>query len=229
MTQSRPVNDSALYRFVVLSAIRLLKHVRPHCGSVLFVSRGICIKYGHLINLSEASTMCIVSQHTSIPVPKIICAVTHRDKTYIVMERISGKMMGTTWLKQSMESRAKIRVDGTTGAALLNSTQTVRHREAIYNDTWKARARPDVCGRAYFLSQQRHRIDSSRQVTPPSPWPGSSKNQAQAPLSCLKYEQQWRGQEKGTLGLSTPIVVMRILSKGHTPPRRLARQATDHL
>ena len=77
MSQSRPVNDSALYRLVVLTAVRLLKHVRPHCGSVLFVSRGICIKYGHLINLSEASTMCFVSQHTSIPVPKIICAHSH--------------------------------------------------------------------------------------------------------------------------------------------------------
>ena len=108
MMQSRPVNDSALYRLIVLTAIQLLKHIRPHRGSVLLVSKGICIKYGRLINLSEASTMCFISQHTSIPVPKVICAFMRRDKTYIVMERIPGEMIGTTWMKRSTESRAKI-------------------------------------------------------------------------------------------------------------------------
>ena len=108
MMQSRPVNDSTLYRLIILTAIQLLKHIRPHRGSVLFVSKGICIKYGRLINLSEASTMCFISQYTSIPVLKVICAFMRRDKTYIVMERIPGEMIGTTWMKRSTESRAKI-------------------------------------------------------------------------------------------------------------------------
>lgn len=52
--------------------------------------------------------MRFVSQNTLIPVPKVICAFTHRGCTYIIMKRIHGEMAGSGWLKRSMESRTRI-------------------------------------------------------------------------------------------------------------------------
>jgi aminoglycoside phosphotransferase len=52
--------------------------------------------------------MRFIAQHTSIPVPKVYCAFTHRDRTYIVMERIDGEMVANGWTNRSAESQAKI-------------------------------------------------------------------------------------------------------------------------
>lgn len=52
--------------------------------------------------------MRFVAQHTSIPVPKVICAFKHGGKTYIVMERIDGIMAGRGWMNRSNESKTKV-------------------------------------------------------------------------------------------------------------------------
>jgi len=52
--------------------------------------------------------MQFVSQHTSIPVPRVICSFTHKGRTYIVMERIRGDMIGRGWVFRTAESKAKI-------------------------------------------------------------------------------------------------------------------------
>jgi aminoglycoside phosphotransferase len=69
---------------------------------------GICVKYGRRVHLSEASTMRFISQHTSIPVPKVLCAFTRSDCTYIVMERIKGDIIGSGWVRRSEDSKAKL-------------------------------------------------------------------------------------------------------------------------
>jgi fructosamine-3-kinase len=69
---------------------------------------GICVKYGRRMHLSEASTMHFISQHTSIPVPKVLCAFTHSDCTYIVMERIKGDIIGSGWISQREYSKGKL-------------------------------------------------------------------------------------------------------------------------
>lgn len=68
----------------------------------------ICVKYGRRVHLSEASTLLFISEHTSIPVPKVYCAFTHSGRTYIVMERIKCDMIGSGWLKRSQQSKAKL-------------------------------------------------------------------------------------------------------------------------
>lgn len=68
----------------------------------------LCVKYGSLVNLSEASTMIFISQHTSLPVPKVYCAFTHSGCTYIVMERIDGEMIGYRWVKRSEDSKTTL-------------------------------------------------------------------------------------------------------------------------
>jgi fructosamine-3-kinase len=52
--------------------------------------------------------MRFISQATSIPVPKVLCAFTHGGSTYIVMERIKGDMIGTRWVYRSEESKTKL-------------------------------------------------------------------------------------------------------------------------
>ncbi|RDH32627.1 protein kinase-like protein [Aspergillus welwitschiae] len=103
-----PINDCALYRILTLLAIAALRKFRPFKGSVLMLTDRICVKYGQHVDLSEAGTMCFVSQNTSIPVPKVLCAFTHQRCTYIVMERIKGEMIGAGWVYRSEESKAKI-------------------------------------------------------------------------------------------------------------------------
>ncbi|CBF69421.1 hypothetical protein AN6463.2 [Aspergillus nidulans FGSC A4] len=68
----------------------------------------LCVKYGEYIDLSEASTMRFISKNTSIPVPKIHCAFTHKGYSYIVMERIKGDMIGMGWVHRNEESKAKL-------------------------------------------------------------------------------------------------------------------------
>ena len=67
----------------------------------------VCVKYGHRARLSEASTMCFISRHTSIPVPSVLCAFCHDGCTYLVMERFKGNMIGCDWSNRSEDSKTK--------------------------------------------------------------------------------------------------------------------------
>ncbi|KAL3480369.1 kinase-like domain-containing protein [Aspergillus californicus] len=84
--QSPPINDNPRYRYATLLA-----------GSVLMLTDQLC-----------ASTMRFISQHTTIPVPKVVCAFTYRGCTYIVMERIKGQMLGVGWVYRNEESKTKL-------------------------------------------------------------------------------------------------------------------------
>lgn len=108
MVQSPPVNNQVLYRLLVVIAVKLFKRCRPHSGRVLLLSKRICIKYGQLVNLSEASAIRFISEHTTIPVPKVLCAFTHHGQTYIVMKRIEGDMLGSRWVDRSPESQTTV-------------------------------------------------------------------------------------------------------------------------
>ena len=105
---SKPINASWARRFGTRVAVKLLKRIRSRKGCILVLSRRLCVKYGDRVDLSEASTIQFIAQHTSIPVPKIYCAFTHRDITYIVMEHIDGEMLTRGWVSRNNESKAKI-------------------------------------------------------------------------------------------------------------------------
>ncbi|KAJ5972384.1 uncharacterized protein N7479_002302 [Penicillium vulpinum] len=105
---SEPVNGNFLYRYSTLLAIKLLWRIRPRNGNVLMLTDRLCVKYESYIHLSEVSTMRFIAQHTSIPVPKVLCAFTHSGRTYIVMERIKGDIIGSGWVERSENSKAKL-------------------------------------------------------------------------------------------------------------------------
>ncbi|KAF2875933.1 kinase-like domain-containing protein [Massariosphaeria phaeospora] len=107
-TAQSPVNATAFRRSLTLLAIKLLKRFRKRHGTVLFLSPRLCVKYGTSTSLGEASTLQFVAHHTSIPVPRVHCAFEHRNRTYIVMDRMRGQSVGAGWLRRSEESRRKI-------------------------------------------------------------------------------------------------------------------------
>ncbi|KAH9218061.1 kinase-like domain-containing protein, partial [Leptodontidium sp. 2 PMI_412] len=53
-------------------------------------------------------TLRFIAEHTSIPVPKVYHAFTHRGKTYILMERIRGETTAKRWRLLSETSKASI-------------------------------------------------------------------------------------------------------------------------
>lgn len=52
--------------------------------------------------------MRFVARHTSIPVPEVYCAFTHKGASYIVMRHIKGQMAGSGWPGRTEESKTQI-------------------------------------------------------------------------------------------------------------------------
>ncbi|KAF8136678.1 kinase-like domain-containing protein [Boletus edulis] len=102
------INNTPFRRLAVLAAIKALGPFRPRRVDVLFLTNKICIKYGSLIQMSEAFTLQFIAMHTSIPVPRVHCAFVHKGCTYIVMERIHGETLARTWYARSADSKEKI-------------------------------------------------------------------------------------------------------------------------
>lgn len=75
-------------------------------GAIFFLN--LCIKFGDSVTLAEANALRFIAKHTSIPVPKVYHAFTHRGKTYILMSRIRGETMAKRWRSLSEKSKASI-------------------------------------------------------------------------------------------------------------------------
>lgn len=106
--ESNPIHDTMFRHYLTVAAVKCLWRFRPHTGPVLFLSRKLCVKVGSFQHLSEAATMQFIAKHTSIPVPKVYCAFKRKGWTYIVMERIDGRMVSLDWASRTEESKAKI-------------------------------------------------------------------------------------------------------------------------
>ncbi|KAJ5782403.1 hypothetical protein N7457_004177 [Penicillium paradoxum] len=108
LSASKPINDATFNRFATLLAIKILGRFRLRHGNVVMLTNRICVKYGSRIDLSEASAMLFISENTSIPVPKVLCAFVHSGCTYIVMERIEGDIIGNGWVRRSADSQTRL-------------------------------------------------------------------------------------------------------------------------
>ncbi|KAI1314076.1 kinase-like protein [Xylaria venustula] len=109
---AEPINAGFIARHLTLFAVGILtwkplRRLWKRPGGVLFGSN-FCIKAGPFTTLAEAHVMQFVAAHTSIPVPRVFCAFTHRGRSYIVMERIDGVNAGRDWVRRSEESKGRI-------------------------------------------------------------------------------------------------------------------------
>jgi aminoglycoside phosphotransferase len=102
---------NALQRCLLLSSINLLRRFRQRKGSVLMLTKDLCVKYGARLDLVEAQTMIYVAKNTGIPVPKVYFAFTHKGCTFILMERIRGEMAAKNWVWRSQSSKTKVHED----------------------------------------------------------------------------------------------------------------------
>ncbi|MCJ1421348.1 hypothetical protein MMC32_007711 [Xylographa parallela] len=82
---------------------KLFAHPR---GAIFYLN--LCIKFGDSVSLAEANTLRFIAKHTSIPVPKVHHAFTHRGNTYILMERIRGETIAKRWRSLPDTSKASI-------------------------------------------------------------------------------------------------------------------------
>ncbi|KAE8443916.1 hypothetical protein EG329_001226 [Mollisiaceae sp. DMI_Dod_QoI] len=106
--RSHTKRDSCFWRKLVKTAISTLQH-RGVTGGILKIPyTPFCIKYGHTIQLSEATALQFVRQATSIPVPKVYCAFREKDMTYIVMEKIDGEEIGKGWAERPEAERQSL-------------------------------------------------------------------------------------------------------------------------
>ena len=122
-----------LRRYAVLAATRALRRIRPNAGSVLFLTKTLCVKHGQLVALSEASTLRFVAKHTSIPVPKVHSAFVHNGSTYILMDRIDGKMLTCGWSSRSGrvqdEDTHTVKANGGRGEITASALPAYQRRE----------------------------------------------------------------------------------------------------
>lgn len=75
-------------------------------GTILYLD--LCIKFRDAVTLSEASTLQFIAEHTSIPIPKVHHAFTHRGKSYILLERVRGETIAKRWPTLSEASKPSL-------------------------------------------------------------------------------------------------------------------------
>lgn len=107
-TQTDVPRPTWLQKHLLLTAIRLTRRFRRRHGSVLMLTKDLCVKYGSRIDLLEAQSMIFIARYTSVPVPAVHFAFTHNKCTYILMQRIHGQPVGINWQRRSDASRVKI-------------------------------------------------------------------------------------------------------------------------
>ncbi|KAG9942170.1 kinase subdomain-containing protein, partial [Aureobasidium melanogenum] len=92
--QDLAINNCRFNRIFTRVALKTLAKLHKSDGYCSPISRKLIIKTGPWVDLTEAATMRFIAENTSIPVPKVHCSFVHKGRTYILMERIKGEMIG---------------------------------------------------------------------------------------------------------------------------------------
>lgn len=102
------VNSTCLSRLFTRLALGTLGRFYKSNGVCTPISRHKIIKCGRRVRLTEAATMKFIAENTSIPVPRVYCSFRHKDRTFILMERIRGEDIPRAWKRLSEEGRQKM-------------------------------------------------------------------------------------------------------------------------
>ncbi|TVY22805.1 hypothetical protein LHYA1_G008399 [Lachnellula hyalina] len=107
-SEALAINDTYPRRFLARLALHTTAKFFDRDGPCVPITKHKILKTGYSVHLTEAVTMKYVAQHTSIPVPKVYCSFLHKNRAYLVMERIQGETLAAAWRKLSKESLQKI-------------------------------------------------------------------------------------------------------------------------
>lgn len=114
-TESLAINNTRGRKLLTRAAVRLTTLFLPRAwcrdGPCVYISKHLLVKTGPLTHLQEAATMKFVADNTSgVPVPKVHCAFVHKDRAYIVMERIQGESLPRAWRRLESDPAALAKI-----------------------------------------------------------------------------------------------------------------------
>jgi aminoglycoside phosphotransferase len=98
------INNSFAHRFLTRLALHTTAKFYSWDGLCIPISRGKIVKTGRRVHLTEGATMKYLAENTAVPVPKVYCSFLHKDRAYIVMERIHGEELPKAWNNMSEKS-----------------------------------------------------------------------------------------------------------------------------
>lgn len=107
-TESLAVKNTFIRRIYTFVALKTTARLFKSNGTCIPISKHLIVKTGPYVHLEEAATMRFVADNTSLPVPKVFCSFLHKNRAYIVMERIQGEAIPTAWKNLFGESREEI-------------------------------------------------------------------------------------------------------------------------
>ncbi|KAM5441717.1 hypothetical protein MferCBS31731_003399 [Microsporum ferrugineum] len=102
------IKPTFIRRLLTLLALKTTARFFTRDGVCIPISKHKIVKTGSWVHLTEAATMKFVAENTSIPVPKVHCAFVHKNRAYIVMERVRGVCLAAVVGKCSEESRRSL-------------------------------------------------------------------------------------------------------------------------
>ncbi|KFH40436.1 hypothetical protein ACRE_089000 [Hapsidospora chrysogenum ATCC 11550] len=91
------INNSWRYRDFTLLALQSTARFYRCNGPCVPISKHLMVKIGPFVHLTEAATLKIVADKTSIPVPHVYCSLAHKNQAFILMERIRGQTLAEVW------------------------------------------------------------------------------------------------------------------------------------
>ncbi|KAI0401940.1 kinase-like domain-containing protein [Xylaria palmicola] len=107
-TEHLAINNTFFRRCLIRLALRTTAKFYKRNGPCISISKNKIVKTGYYAHLTEGATIQYLAENTNIPVPKVYCSFLHKKRAYIVMERIQGKTLPTSWKSLSKESLESI-------------------------------------------------------------------------------------------------------------------------
>ena len=107
-TEHLAINNTFIRRLLSRLALHTTAKFYPDDGLCTPISKHKIIKTGRRTHLTEGATMRYLSEQTTIPIPKVYCSFLHKNRAYIVMERIQGEELPKVWKSMSEESKEDI-------------------------------------------------------------------------------------------------------------------------
>ncbi|KAJ9261748.1 hypothetical protein DTO280E4_8889 [Paecilomyces variotii] len=89
------------------SAIDLAPN-RMSGNAIWQISQSTILKVGWTVKMSEAEALILLATKTNIPVPKVFSAYTIGDIGFILMSKVEGEPLGSSWDNMSHEERQSI-------------------------------------------------------------------------------------------------------------------------
>lgn len=102
------IRDTFCRRLLTLLALKTTARLYKHDGPCVPISKRLLVKTGKFVCLTEAASIEFIATKTSIPVPRVYASFLHKNRAYIIMERIQGTSLAKAWKTLSDASRDHI-------------------------------------------------------------------------------------------------------------------------